>query len=413
MSENTTTSDQDIVNSLRELTAKVQDLCNTLTPEKPDRSRAKLKEKDAVTNTIHEQINNSRPEKILDWEKVELMTVDDIEKENQQYTQKYEGVCVSPTIAHIQAQCILTHLADFWKDIDESTQPEKETATQAYVSAFNRFAEIYHLLGWRGTADDEQDAMFDEPVLTESRGLLLESIFGIEAYQMSRYNDLSERSRALFELSRLPRLLVVLVRIACRQVYIVSACGADKAVKERPFDALTVIKVLALIARTLKGGHLVSSLSLEKLLRSCYERRLLNQADVDDVETFQKQYELVYDCVTALDFTRRYREIREPLCALFYMRYRSESIQQLFDRVKTHEDATVGINRFPELPLQESTGSTFQPEIFSIQYLKDFGGLNIEWTDCLDEHLRIYATRNAIRIFAYPTFFYNAIDLHR
>lgn len=255
--------------------------------------------------------------------------------------------------------------------------------------------------------------MFDESVLTDSRGLLLESIFRIEVFQMSRFGEMSERSRALFELSRLPRLLLILVRIACRQVYIVSACGSDKVIKERPFDAGTVIKVLALVARTLKGGHVVSAVSLEKLLCSCYERRLLNQPNVDDVETFQKQCELVYDCITALDFTKRYREIRDPLCALFYMRYRSESIQQLFDRVRAHEEATVGIDGFPELPLQESTGSTFHPEIFSIRYLQDFGGLNIEWTDSLEEHLKIYANRNAIRIFAHPTFFYNAIDLHR
>jgi hypothetical protein len=305
------------------------------------------------------------------------------------------------------------YTTDFWKDIDESTQPEKEAATQAYTSAFSRFSEIYQLLGWRGTADDEKDAMFDKPILIGSRNILIESIFGIEAYQMSRFGEMSERSRKLFELSRLPRLLTILVRIACRQVYIVSACGADKAIKERPFDAFTVIKVLALVARTLKGGHLASSLSLDKLLRNCYQRRLLNQPDDSDVETFQKQFELVYDCVTALDFTRRFREIREPLCALFYMRYKSDSIQQLFGRIKTHEVGTVGINRFPELPLEESTESTFHPEIFSIQYLQDFGRLNIEWTDCLDEHLKIYANRNAIRVFAHPTFFYNAIDLHK
>lgn len=89
MSETTTTPDQDVV---RELTAKVQELCNILTPETPDKSRAALKAKDAVLNTFEEQIKNGRPEKILDWEKVELLPVEDIEKEDKQYTQKYEGV---------------------------------------------------------------------------------------------------------------------------------------------------------------------------------------------------------------------------------------------------------------------------------------------------------------------------------
>lgn len=89
MSETTTTPDQDVV---RELTAKVQELCNILTPETPDKSRAALKAKDAVFNTFEEQIKNGRPEKILDWEKVDMLPVEDIEKEDKQYTQKYEGV---------------------------------------------------------------------------------------------------------------------------------------------------------------------------------------------------------------------------------------------------------------------------------------------------------------------------------
>jgi hypothetical protein len=92
MSETTITPDQDIAQSVRELTAKVQELCNILTPETPDISRAALKAKDAVSITINEQVKNGRPEKILDWEKFELLPVEEIEKEDKQYTQKYEGL---------------------------------------------------------------------------------------------------------------------------------------------------------------------------------------------------------------------------------------------------------------------------------------------------------------------------------
>lgn len=303
-----------------------------------------------------------------------------------------------------------TYLTDFWKDIDVSTQSEKEAAAQAYTSAFSRFEEIYRLIGWRET--DGVDALFDKHSLTESRDLLIESIFGIEAYQMFRFHDLSERSRVMFEFSRLPRLLIILVRIACRQIYVASACGADKVVMERPFDALTVVHVLALVARTLKGGYM-TSIPMEKLLHQCYARRILNQPGASDVDSYHKQFELLYDCITALDFTRKFREIREPLCQLFYMRYKSESIHKIFERVQTHEEATIGIDQYPELPLEESTDSMFQPEIFTVPYLQEFGRLNIEWTDCLDEHLKIYANRNCIRIFAHPTFFYNCIDLHQ
>jgi hypothetical protein len=92
MSENTITPDQDVAKTLHELTAKVQELCIILTPEKSDKSRAALKEKDVVSKTLREQLNNGRPERVMDWEKVELLPVDDIEKENKQYTQRYEGL---------------------------------------------------------------------------------------------------------------------------------------------------------------------------------------------------------------------------------------------------------------------------------------------------------------------------------
>jgi len=302
------------------------------------------------------------------------------------------------------------YLTDFWKDIDESTQLEKETTIQAYTTAFSRFEEIYRLIGWCD-ADDE-DPMFDKPVLSEARDLLIESIFGIEAYQMSRFGEFSEKSRMLFELSRLPRLLIILVRIACRQIYVVGACGPKKPIKKRMFDAFTVVRVLAIVARKLKGFNM-TSLSMEKLLHQCYTRQVLKQPGDSDVDTYHKQFDLIYDCMTALDFTRKFREIREPLCSLFYMRYKSDSIHMLFEHVRIHEDATIGIDPYPELPLEQNMDSMFHPDIFAIPYLREFGQLNIEWTDCLDEHLKIYANRNAFRVFAHQTFFYNGIDLHQ
>lgn len=88
--------DQDNVKSLRELTASVQELCNAIISgsriSHPNKSRAGLKARDAVSNTIYEEINMGRPEKIMNWEEVELMSVSDIEMETKQYTQMYEGV---------------------------------------------------------------------------------------------------------------------------------------------------------------------------------------------------------------------------------------------------------------------------------------------------------------------------------
>ncbi|KAH8698869.1 hypothetical protein BGW36DRAFT_460699 [Talaromyces proteolyticus] len=386
--------DQDTVQSVRELTASVQGLLNTIILDRqnssPVKSRKDAKERDEVVKAINEQCENGPPERVPDWKEIELMPVEEIETKRKGNAQKYE---------------------DFWKDLDESTQSEKNAALQAYTSAFSRFQEIYELIGWGRS----KDVMFDNSILTENRDLLIESIFGIEAYRMAYFRISPEKSRSLFEISRLPRLLTILVRIACRQIYFVGACGEGEPVQERPFSAGTVINVLAHVARSLRsidisGG--VNKMTMEELLHQCYARRMLNQPAADDVDTYDKHFELLYDCLTALDFTRKFREIREGLCLLFYFRYKSEPIHTIFEHVKAHSEATVGIDIFPELPLEENIEPTFQPEVFSIKYLQDFGGLNIEWTDCLDEHLKIYAGRNAIRIFAHPTFFYNNLDLH-
>lgn len=91
------------VKSLRELTASVQELRNTIISgsriSHPNKSRAGLQAQDAVSNTIYEEINMGRPEKIIDWEGVEPMSVDDIQMETKRYTQMYEGVSFSFHIA--------------------------------------------------------------------------------------------------------------------------------------------------------------------------------------------------------------------------------------------------------------------------------------------------------------------------
>lgn len=412
--EDTMTPDQVTVKSLSELTASIQNLCNTISSEyhnnHPNNSRAGPKSNDAISSTLHEEISKGRPGKIIDWEKVEPIPEDEIEMKNKLYAQKYEGLWLSFDVALVETAIIFTYiyvyLTDFWKDIDKSTQSEAETAVNAYTSAFDRFKDIYRLIGWRDV--NNEDLIFDKYILMESRDLLIESIFSIEAYQMFRSGEFSERSRKIFELSRLPRLLIILIRIACRQVHIVRACEKDKCIKEKPFDAFTVVRTLALIARASHGHN-----SMENLLHQCYAHRVLDQPDVSDVDTYHRQFNLIYDSLTALDFTRRFREIREPLCSLFYMRYKSESIYMFLEHVKTHEKVMTGFDPYPEIPLKENIDLMFHPDTFSIPYLQHFGRLNIEWTDCLDEHLKIYANRNSIRVFAHPTFFYNGIDLSR
>jgi hypothetical protein len=93
-SKTTMMTDQDVVKSLCELTASVQDLHNTISSEynfKPNKSRVGLNARDAISATIHEQRSKGQPEKIMDWEEVKLTPICEIEMENKQYAKKYEG----------------------------------------------------------------------------------------------------------------------------------------------------------------------------------------------------------------------------------------------------------------------------------------------------------------------------------
>jgi len=93
-SKTTTMTDQDVIKSLCELTASVQDLCNTINSEykfQPNKSRVELKARDVILNTILEQRSKGQPEKIMDWEEVKPTPICEIEMKNKQYAKKYEG----------------------------------------------------------------------------------------------------------------------------------------------------------------------------------------------------------------------------------------------------------------------------------------------------------------------------------
>lgn len=299
---------------------------------------------------------------------------------------------------------------DFWND-NPGTPLEVKTAKTASKSAFDRFQLIYQSLGWR----ENQGLIFNAVNLSKYSEVLMESIFAIEAYRMKRFNQLRESSRASFEYSRLPRLLLILIRIESRQNY-VNECRRTDELKDEQFDARALLNVLSEVGRTMRLVSFASGLNkmtLEELLVRCYSRQILQQPRPEECEKQYQHFQLLFDCLMALDFTQRFREIRDPLSSSFFIKYKSKPIYKIFEMVKTHRDLTRGIDRFKQLPLQESNSPTFLPDHFNVQYIQEFGDLKVEWTDCLDDHLKIITGRNAIRIFSHPTFFYNFIDLHQ
>jgi hypothetical protein len=283
-----------------------------------------------------------------------------------------------------------------------------QATDDAYDSAFNRFPEIYRALGFR----DKTVFMFNAANLSRYHKVLIESIFAVEAYRRNFFNRLHESSRASFEYSRIPRLLVILTRIESRQ----NGQGCRRPVGISPIDAGTLLKVLNEVARTLRFISFADGLNkmtLEELLARCYSRQLLKQPGPEEVEEEYQHFHLVFDCLMALDFKLPFKEIRDPLSNLFYVKYKSEPIYRLFEMVKTRRKLSRGIDHFKQLPLQEDQSPIFSPEHFNVLYLQGFGGLKVEWTNSLDEHLKIYTGRNAIRIFAHPTFLYSYVDMHQ
>ncbi|UKZ75612.1 hypothetical protein TrVFT333_003300 [Trichoderma virens FT-333] len=322
-----------------------------------------------------------------------------------------------PERIHEESDAYITKYQEFWKG-REGTATEIETRNKAFQSAFERFHDIYHCLGWR----DNEDLTLNCASLCKYQPALIESIFAIEAYRMKSHLHYQESARASFEYSRLPRLLLILIRIEsrrnmrnrCRPKTDNTATSPDDNNQE--LKASEILAVLAQVARTMRQASWVDGsykMTLQELLQDCYSRRLLQQPRSTDVEEHHEHMRLLTDCLMALDFTHRFREVPQPLSKTFYYRYSEEPIHKIMDMVLAYGQSQRAVNRFKQLSLQDSDSSTFIPDHFTIRHLRDFGNLKIEWTDCLDDHLKIYTGRNAIRIFAHPTFFYNCIDLHK
>ncbi|RAK82061.1 uncharacterized protein BO72DRAFT_464925 [Aspergillus fijiensis CBS 313.89] len=327
----------------------------------PSRVRELARQNDPILSALNEEIQNGRPKHAPSSTSVQLMSPEEIDAENEAYMAKY---------------------TDLWKK-HESTPAERQTMQNAYEAAFDRFPTIYRTLGWHGN----DDILFDAKVLSRYRDTLLEGLFAIEPYRMNRIFGPLDRSKAAFEYSRLPRLLSILIRIEARRNDALE-CRDGVCVDCRYFDADQTLRVLIEVGRALRLSRLdgPNEMTLQELLDRCYARRILSQPAVDEPEILWYQFHLVYDCLPA-------------------------PVYKIFEIIKSHRSVMTGIEPVEELPLDEASSPTFAAETFTVQYLQDFGGLSIEWTDCLDDHLRIFAGRNAIRIFAHPTSFYNGRGL--
>lgn len=399
------TSDGDTIAAVRDLTDSIKALSKLIDQESdrrdPSRVRELARQNDPILSALNEEIQNGRPKHAPSSTSVQLMSPEEIDAENEAYMAKYTGMLVISRRTRI-----LTPL-DLWKK-HESTPAERQTMQNAYEAAFDRFPTIYRTLGWHGN----DDILFDAKVLSRYRDTLLEGLFAIEPYRMNRIFGPLDRSKAAFEYSRLPRLLSILIRIEARRNDALE-CRDGVCVDCRYFDADQTLRVLIEVGRALRLSRLdgPNEMTLQELLDRCYARRILSQPAVDEPEILRYQFHLVYDCLTAVEFESQFREIRDPLTLTFYLRHKDKPVYKIFEMVKSHRSVMTGIEPVKELPLEEASSPTFAAETFTVQYLQDFGGLSIEWTDCLDDHLRIFAGRNAIRIFAHPTFFYNGRGL--
>ncbi|PWY78268.1 hypothetical protein BO70DRAFT_372023 [Aspergillus heteromorphus CBS 117.55] len=307
------------------------------------------------------------------------------------------------------------HLQKYHNYWNKSTSPpeEQKATDDAYRQAFERFPEIYHSIGW----SDNEDIVFNAENLAAHRELLIEAIFTMEVQRMDFLDSDGgrEKSRALFEYSRLPRLLTILTRLENRR-YDCVECRDGQCVDWRVYNADTILKVLIQAGRASQKAKLTDGLnntSLEDLLKQCYARRILSQDELKSPVHLLYQFHLIYDCLAALVLTTRYMELRDPLTYTFYLRYKSLPIHQIFQMVQSHYKLTDGQDDFPPFPLEESPAPSFSPAQFNLSYLQDFGDLAIEWTDSLSEHLTIFTGphRNALRVFAHPTYLYNGHDL--
>ncbi|CAK38028.1 hypothetical protein CBS63078_6717 [Aspergillus niger] len=388
--DNSATSDQSTLAAMQDLTVSIQSLVSLLRQESERRelqvNPKKAKDNDPILNALGEEIAAGRATHIPEGSPVQLMSQEEIDEKNEAHREKYTA---------------------FWKDLP-SSPTDMQTTEDAYQWAFDLYPQIYHSLGWH----KNEDLLFAANILSKHRDDLLEALFAVEAYRRQQLDGPLEPSRAAFEYSRLPRLLLILVRLEARRND-ARECRNGACVDCRYFDADQTLQVLIEVGRTLRHDKhwRANGTTLQELLHRCYARRILSQPNADNPDILRYQFHLIYDCLDALNFTSRFREIRDALCLTFYTRYQTEPIHKIFDMVQRHRSSLKGIEEFKELPLEESPGPTFFPETLTVQHLQNFGDLRIEWTDNLDDHLKIFTGRNALRVFAHPTFFYNCQDL--
>lgn len=205
---------------------------------------------------------------------------------------------------------------------------------------------------------------------------------------------------------------MILARIESRQNDVLECRPPTEIVQ---INAQTVLKVLIEVARSLRSVSWTDGLNrmtLNELLRRCYTSIVLPQPGEEDVTLYWQHFLLLMACLTALDFEHTFPRLKDPLSSSFFFKFRAEPIYEVMKMVLTHRRMSRGINAFKQLRLPESSKETFFPDQFDVRYLQDFGGLKIEWTDSLEEHLKIYTDRNTSRVFAHPTYFDNFVDLN-
>jgi len=300
----------------------------------------------------------------------------------------------------------IDHWNQFKTSANTNTDAKKTLDAATYV--FDHYQDLCKSFGgW-----PPQELLFNTALLNKHRDRLVQCLFLHEAQLSFSMSGMSERSRARFEYSRLPRLLMILIRMESRH-----RGGGLYHSHDAYIDAETVLRVLAEAGRWTYSDDSFfhpQGEALYSLAERCYRRGLLRQPEIEERALAAAHMTFFYDVASAIKFKHRFPDFLYNSLGDFFLEHRSLRIDEVIERAEKifdHQMRHIGSGK--DIYLKEAEGPSFAPSQFNIESLEQVGGLEIRWTDCLDQHLRISSRPHTIQIFAHPTWLYNQVDLQK
>lgn len=140
--------------------------------------------------------------------------------------------------------------------------------------------------------------------------------------------------------------------------------------------------------------------TLNELHHRCHKKELIKDWEGNNI------FRLVFDSASSNRITERQAELMYILEAIFAIN-RARRKNWPLRRLTSEEESQMFILDFlglfddpdPQNHLEQSSGQVFAAHDLNLQTLMSLGGLQIVWSDCIDDHLRLATSSRTLTLF--------------